>query len=59
MTGDLQKASLGVRTRIEKSRFARALLKTVGVLAVYDFSPIPKASSLHELEVVTEQGQAC
>jgi len=34
LTGDLKKASLRVRSGLEKSTFARALLKTIGVLAV-------------------------
>jgi KUP system potassium uptake protein len=34
LTGDLEGATLKVRSRLEKSRFARGLLKTIGVLAV-------------------------
>jgi len=34
LTGDLERANRHVRSGIEKSRFARGLLKTIGVLAV-------------------------
>jgi KUP system potassium uptake protein len=34
LSGDLERANLNVRSRLEKSRFARGLLKTIGVLAV-------------------------
>lgn len=34
LTGDLYRANQHVRSSIEKSRFARGLLKTIGVLAV-------------------------
>jgi KUP system potassium uptake protein len=34
LSGDLERANLKVRSRLEKSRFARGLLKTIGVLAV-------------------------
>jgi KUP system potassium uptake protein len=34
LSGDLEKASRHLRSRLEKSRFARGLLKTIGVLAV-------------------------
>jgi KUP system potassium uptake protein len=34
LTGDLEKANRRVRSGIERSRFARGLLKTIGVLAV-------------------------
>jgi KUP system potassium uptake protein len=34
LTGDLENANRRVRSRLEKSRFARGLLKTIGVLAV-------------------------
>lgn len=34
LSGDLRRANRHLRSRIEKSRFARGLLKTIGVLAV-------------------------
>ncbi len=34
VTGDIEGANLRVRSRIENSKFARGLLKTIGVLAV-------------------------
>jgi KUP system potassium uptake protein len=34
LSGDLERANLNVRSRLENSRFARGLLKTIGVLAV-------------------------
>jgi len=34
LTGDLNRSNLHVRSRLEKSRFAKGLLKTIGVLAV-------------------------
>ncbi|KAN0122207.1 potassium transporter [Hyaloscypha variabilis] len=34
LSGDLDRANLKVRSRLETSRFARGLLKTIGVLAV-------------------------
>jgi KUP system potassium uptake protein len=34
LTGDLERVTLKVRSRLEKSGFARGLLKTIGILAV-------------------------
>ena len=34
LTGDIEGANLHVRSRMEKSKLARGLLKTIGVLAV-------------------------
>jgi len=34
LSNDLEGATLTIRSRLEKSKFARGLLKTIGVLAV-------------------------